>query len=335
MTENPREHRTTRLPLRRVVGLSVVLLLGLAAGGAAIHPVTRAGLETIPRSLEGLPGTLEEVRGVALRELEEVRGAALRELEGWVDQFDPGEGVVLSLPAPDHPPVLLVPGWSDRATELEDFRSRLVEAGWDPSRVVALDFRDPVGSNLSHAEEVAAAVDRLRGETGAAKVDIVAFSMGGLAVRHYLLSGGGETSIRKAAFMATPHRGTAVAIFAWGEGGREMIPGSSFLERLNRDGIPEGVEMAAFRTPVDTRVVPHTSAVLPGAANVEICCPGHSEMLRDEETFVRVADFLLRVPGPSPPQVEGDSTGPTPPTPLPGAAEGVPAQGLDPIRDHR
>ena len=335
MTENPHEQRTRRLPLRRVVGLSVVLLLGLAAGGAAIHPATRAGLETFPRSLEGLPGTLEEVRGVALRELEEVRGAALRELGDWVDQFNPAGGVVLPLPAPDHPPVLLVPGWSDRASELEDFRSRLVDAGWDPARVLAVDFHDPVGSNLSHAEEVAAAVASLRRETGAPRVDVVAFSMGGLAVRHYLLFGGGEASIRKAAFLATPHRGTAVAIFAWGEGGREMIPGSSFLERLNGDDIPDGVEMVAFRTPVDTRVVPHTSAVLPGADNVEICCPGHSEMLRDQETFVRVADFLLRVPGSSPVEVPGDSAGPTPPAPLPEAAEGVPAQGLDPIRDRR
>lgn len=326
MMENPEPQRRSRLPLRRVVGLSTVLLLGLAAGGAAVHPVTRAGLETLPRSLEELPETLDEVRDAALQELRE-----------WVDRSDTGDGGVLAAtPGADHPPVLLVPGWSDRAAELEDFRLRLVRAGWDPTRVLSLDFHDPVGSNLSHAEEVAAAVDRLRRDTGAPEVDIVAFSMGGLAVRHYLLFGDGEASTRKVAFLATPHRGTAVAVFAWGDGGREMIPGSPFLERLNReDGLPGDVEMAAFRTPVDTRVVPHTSAVLPGAANVEICCPGHSEMLRDPGTFVRVADFLLRVPAPASGDVGSDTAGGATPGTPPGEAEGQPAQGLDPIPDRR
>lgn len=325
MTDNPgTPQRTRRLPLRRVAGLSVMLLLGLAAGGAAVHPVTRAGFETLPRSLEELPATLEEVRDAALRGIGE-----------WVDSpGDGGGGILPAVPAPDHPPVLLVPGWSDRATALQDFRTRLVQAGWDSTRVLALDFHDPVGSNLSHAEEVAAAVEGLRERTGARKVDIVAFSMGGLAVRHYLLFGGGESATRKTAFLATPHRGTAVAVFAWGEGGREMIPGSSFLERLNGDRVPSGVEMAAFRTPLDTRVVPHTSALLPGAANVAICCPGHSEMLRDEETFLRVAEFLLDVPDPAPAS-GGRSPGPVPPDGPPGGTEGQPAQGLDPVRDRR
>lgn len=328
MTDGPHQPRSRPLPLRRVVALCVMLLLGLAAGGAAVHPMTRAGLETLPRSLEELPETLELVREAALRELRE-----------WVDQSDPGAGVVLTAaPGPDHPPVLLVPGWSDRAAELEDFRLRLVHAGWDPSRVFPLEFRDPVGSNLSHAQEVAAAVDRLREDTGASQVDIVAFSMGGLAVRHYLLFGGGEPETRKVAFLATPHRGTAVAVFAWGEGGREMIPGSPFLERLNGDGHPAGVDMVAFRTPLDTRVVPHTSAVLPGAANVEICCPGHSGMLRDAETFVRVADFLLRVPTPlsgEARETRTKSPGQAPSDAPPMGAEGQPAQGLDPILDRR
>lgn len=325
MMEKPPQHRSSRLPLRRVVGLCVMLLLGLAAGGAAVHPVTRAGLETLPQTLEDLPGTLDGVREGALRELRE-----------WVERSQPGEGVVLSAtPDPGHPPVLLVPGWSDRASELEDFRLRLVRAGWDSTRVLSLDFHDPVGSNLSHAAEVAAAVERLRRQTGAPEIDIVAFSMGGLAVRHYLLFGGGQARTRKVAFLATPHRGTAVAVFAWGEGGREMIPGSPFLQRLNGDTPPGEVEMAAFRTPVDTRVVPHTSAVLPGATNVEICCPGHSEMLRDAETFVRVADFLLRVPTPGSVQGPGDPPDPPSAGTPPGTAEGQPAQGLDPIQDRR
>jgi len=291
MGRDSRSPGPRRIRVRRVVALSVMLLLGLAAGGAAVHPVTRAGFETLPVALEGLPQALEEVRVVALREL-----------RGWVDQERGATGYRLAaVPDSTHPPILLVPGWSDRATELEEFRLRLVEAGWSPDRILPLEFRDPVGSNLEHAGEVEAAVERLRRETGSDRVDIVAFSMGGLAVRHFLLFEGGSQAARKVAFLGTPHRGTVVAVFAWGAGGREMIPGSPFLERLNADRPLEGVEMVSFHTPMDTRVVPNTSALLPGAANVEICCPGHSGMLRDGPTFALVADFLLR---------EGDAEGP-------------------------
>lgn len=311
-------HGTGRVRVRRVVALSVMLLLGVAAGAAAVHPVTRAGFETLPVALEGLPDALEGVRVVALREL-----------RGWVDQERAPAGYRLAaVPGPSHPPILLVPGWSDRASELEEFRLRLVEAGWSANRILPLEFRDPVGSNLEHAGEVEAAVERLRRETGSDRVDIVAFSMGGLAVRHFLLFDGGSRSARKVAFLGTPHRGTVVAVFAWGAGGREMIPGSPFLERLNTDRPLEGVEMVSFHTPLDTRVVPNTSALLPGAANVEICCPGHSGMLRDGPTFALVADFLLEeTNGGGPEGIPGHSGGDSSPSgPLPGTAEGPPGR---------
>lgn len=189
-------------------------------------------------------------------------------------------------------PVVLVPGWSDRATELAVFQSWLLAAGWSEAEVLPVDFRDPVGSNLEHAQEVAEAVRILRERTGAAEVDVVAFSMGGLAVRHFLRFGGGVDAVRRVVFLGTPHRGTLAALFAWGEGGREMIPGSRFLDELNGDLVLDGVEMAAVRTQRDTRVLPGSSAVLPGAENVQVCCPGHSAMLRDDETFLLVHGFL-------------------------------------------
>jgi len=326
MARDSDSHGTGRVRVRRVAILSVMLLLGLAAGGAAVHPATRAGFETLPVALEGLPNALEEVRVVAVKEL-----------WGWVDHQRGSTGFRLAAaPNPMHPPILLVPGWSDRATELEEFRLRLVEAGWSADRILPLGFRDPVGSNLEHAVEVATAVERLRMETGSDRVDIVAFSMGGLAVRHFLLFGGGSRSARKVAFLGTPHRGTVVAVFAWGAGGREMIPGSPFLERLNADRPLEGVEIMSFHTPLDTRVVPNTSALLPGVANVEICCPGHSGMLRDGPTFALVADFLLREGDPGTAEGAPDQSGvPVPSSgPFQGAGE-APRTALDPMGHRR
>jgi triacylglycerol lipase len=281
--------------------LSLAIVPVVAGGvGAALLPPEHipGGLTALPTSIEALRFSLEWAweggrSGSGLPTepaLPGEDGIDTLRLEGEADA--PGSDAALPDPAL-HPPVLLVPGWSDRAPQLEDFRRRMVEAGWPEDRVVAMEFADPVGSNRAHAREVSAATEALRRKTGEERVDIVAFSMGGLAVRQFLYFEDGSALVRRAAFLGTPHRGTIAAVFAWGDGAREMIPGSPFLERLNTGRPLEGVEMASIRTSLDTRVVPGSSAMLPGAVNVEVCCPGHTGMLRDRETFAVVRNFLL------------------------------------------
>lgn len=190
-----------------------------------------------------------------------------------------------------HVPVVLVPGWNDRAEDLVPLRRRFLEAGWPGERVLALEFEDPVGSNVEHAGEIATAVEALLERTGASAVDVVAHSMGGLAVRKYLMEG--SRRVRKVVFLGTPHRGTMTAYLAWGEGGEEMQPGAEFLMDLNRAFLPHrNVRTMAIRTPMDLRVIPGESAELPGAVNREICCPTHRGLIDDPETFQLVRGFL-------------------------------------------
>jgi len=192
-------------------------------------------------------------------------------------------------------PVLLVPGWGDGSEQLIPLQTRFREAGWPLGAIRAVDFEDPVGSSRAHAEEVAGAARALRRTTGSEEVDIVAHSMGGLAVRWFLESRD-STGVRKAVFLGTPHRGTVAAWFAWGEGGDEMQPGSPFLDSLNAGGfVPDEVEALAIQTPLDLRVIPGESALLPEAENTrnaEICCPTHPGLLDHEDTFRAVAEFL-------------------------------------------
>ncbi|MEX1257834.1 MAG: alpha/beta fold hydrolase [Gemmatimonadota bacterium] len=190
-------------------------------------------------------------------------------------------------------PVLLVPGWRDRASELAPIRARLLEEGWPSELVSGVTFQDPIGSNELNAFQIARAVDAIRMRTGATQVDIVAHSMGGLAVREYMRSQGGERRIRRAVFLGTPHRGTVTAALAWGDGGREMVPGSAFLDRLNGETVGLPIEILAIRTPVDLNVIPSSSAMLPGARNVEVCCPSHHGLLSDRRTLDEVLAFLL------------------------------------------
>jgi triacylglycerol lipase len=190
-------------------------------------------------------------------------------------------------------PVLLVPGWGDGKPQLDPLQGRFVTAGWDPHTVDIVAFEDPEGSNVVHARELAPAVDRLIERTGAAQIDIVAHSMGGLAVRRYLLDGG-AASVRKVVFLATPHRGTVSANVAWGDGAREMEPGSRFLLDLIRaTPVPPEVRAITIRTPLDLHIIPSESATLPGVPDVEVCCPTHIGLLDDDETFRAIQRFLL------------------------------------------
>lgn len=189
-------------------------------------------------------------------------------------------------------PVLLVPGWFDTERDLAALRIRLVSAGWATDHVATVTFRDPTGSNRDHAQEVASAASALLEATGHEELDIVAHSMGGLATRWFMLQPG-SPHVRRVVFVASPHRGTYSAYVAWGEGSREMKPGSAFLDTLNAaPAVPIGVEALTIRAAIDAHIIPAESALLPGVSDETVCCPSHAGLLRDLEVFRIIRRFL-------------------------------------------
>lgn len=203
----------------------------------------------------------------------------------------PPDSVVL--PSPEVP-VLLVPGWSKGSEELIPLKERLMRDGWPEEWVHAMDFKDPVGSNEDHAREIRTSIGMLLDETGARQVDVVAHSMGGLALWVLLQEAGDLIPIRRVVFLGSPFQGTLVAYLAWGEGGEEMEPGSDFLARLQDGPGPEHwVEALTIRTPLDLTVVPSSGATLPGMGDRLVCCPTHQGLQDHEETFRILRDFLL------------------------------------------
>ena len=196
----------------------------------------------------------------------------------------------------DRTPVILVPGWDDSAEQLEPLRRRFVEAGWPETHVMAIGFEVPEGSNVTHAGELADSIARLLARSHADRADVVAHSMGGLATRH-MLKHRPEVPVRRAVFIASPHRGTLLAWAAWGEGGKEMHPGSAFLLDLEAlRGVPAGIEALTIRSKTDMHIIPNSSATLPGVPDVEVCCPSHAGLLDDRPTFDAALRFLLREP---------------------------------------
>lgn len=189
-------------------------------------------------------------------------------------------------------PVVLVPGWADVGERMAPLAYRLRTSGWDSTSVFTVNFEDPVGSNVDHAEEIRRAVDSLLSlNPGASEVDIVAHSMGGLATRWYMQHGGADV-VRRFVSLAGPHRGTLVSLVAWGQGGVEMKPDSPFLAELD-SVLPEGVEGLTIRTELETHIIPQESATLPGVPDTVLCCTMHWTLPTDANAIDVIVDFLL------------------------------------------
>ena len=196
--------------------------------------------------------------------------------------------------AAERRPVLLIPGWLGRSLDMMALKERLVRDGWEEKDVFPLEFIDPAGSSVDHAAELDQALHFVLTETGARSVDIVAHSMGGLAVWALLQGKGALLPINRVVFLATPFHGTVTAYLAWGDGGPEMIPESDFLRALRRGGWPQSwANVLTIRTPLDLTVVPGYGATLLGIGDRVICCPTHQGLLDHEETYLIVRDFLL------------------------------------------
>ncbi len=121
-------------------------------------------------------------------------------------------------------PILFVPGAGDNASRSFVTMATKMDREWRP--VYALTFAHPHGDVFLHAEMIADAIARIKERTGAAQVDIVSHSKGGIATAVYLSSEAGvdwgndayesvgttyRGDVRRAVFIATPLDGIDTA----------------------------------------------------------------------------------------------------------------------------
>lgn len=216
-------------------------------------------------------------------------------------------GASQARPAAGPDPVIIVNGTAGPAFYYEPLRARLQAAG-HPTwifELTALGTGDIRGTSRDLARFVAA----VRARTGAAKVDLVGHSQGGLVARQYVKYDGGAQTVDSLIMFGTPNHGTLLANLAWlFTGGtclgvvacEQMTVGSSFVETLNAgDDTIGSVAYTSFYTVYDEIVFPyHTSALADGATNVKIQtqCPlrylEHVAGIHDGTVFSGFMDAL-------------------------------------------
>ena len=192
-------------------------------------------------------------------------------------------------PTAAHPqPVVLVHGtFADMSNSWQAISPLLKNNGYC---VFALNYGDYNGSGAigvygvddipTSAQELATFVDEVRGATGAAEVDLVGHSQGGMMPRYYLKYLGGAAKVRALVGLSPSNHGTTLnGLFilsnffpganqftgALCPACEQQRAGSAFITNLNAGGetVP-GVDYTVIQTRYDTVVTPYTSSFLSG-----------------------------------------------------------------------
>jgi len=166
---------------------------------------------------------------------------------------------------------------------------------WGWSHMKAINLRGKFRSIHEFARVLAEEVEKVMADSQSEQVDLVGQSMGGLVIRSYLAEGSSRAKIRRVVTLGSPHGGTKLAVFGLGQGAKEMVPGSAFLESLNQGvQIPEGGLFYAIYTIVDNMVLPNESTKLTwdGVKNLETRIVNHVGLAYCKHTARLVKECL-------------------------------------------
>lgn len=153
-------------------------------------------------------------------------------------------------------------------------RDRLRAAGYTVDIFTMPDYG--MGDIHANAANLAAFVDGVRARTGAAKVDLIGHSMGGLVSRDYVKNLGGAAKVDSLIMLGTPNYGTTLASigsFFWNcigiVGCDQMAIGSDYLDALNAgDDTIGSVRYTAISTINDELVIPYWNVFLANNGNI-------------------------------------------------------------------
>jgi len=162
------------------------------------------------------------------------------------------------------------------------------------SRQLAFNYR-----SSGSIEKVAVGLKRaLEDHVQGGRIDVIAHSMGGLVARAYIQQLGGERRVDRLVTLGTPHHGTHAANFIPSGLVRQLLPGSRFLERLNRLPPPRRVRTTSIVAGRDLLVQPVESAHCPFGETIRFDDLGHVELLFRPQVYAAVAAELAQ-PRPS------------------------------------
>jgi triacylglycerol lipase len=189
-------------------------------------------------------------------------------------------------------PILFVHGWNSSSTTWTTMVNRFAADGWTSAQLNNWSYNTSQ-SNATTAQQIKTKVDEIVAATGAAKVDVITHSMGGLSSRYYVKNLGGDVRVDEWVSLGGPNHGTDTANFCFSTACSEMRIGSSFLAALNSgDETPGAVNYRTWWSACDTVINPDSSVSLSGATNTKTACLSHSDLHQDATVYAQVRDYV-------------------------------------------
>ena len=193
---------------------------------------------------------------------------------------------------PTHDPIVFVHGWNSSGSVWNTMISRFQADGWTSAQLNNWSYNTRQ-SNATTASEIRTKVDQILAATGAAKVDVITHSMGGLSSRYYVKNLAVDAKVDEWVSLGGPNHGTDTAYWCTPTSCVEMRPGSAFLTALNSgDETPGAVSYGTWWSPCDNVINPDSSVALSGARNTKTACVSHSGLYEDATIYSQVRDFV-------------------------------------------
>jgi triacylglycerol lipase len=192
-----------------------------------------------------------------------------------------------------HEPILFVHGWNSNSSTWTTMVNRFAADGWTAAELNNWSYNTSQ-SNATTAGQIQTKVDQILAATGAAKVDLISHSMGGLSTRYYVKNLGGGAKVDEWVSLGGPNHGTDTANYCFSTACSEMRIGSTFLNNLNAGDETPGttVNWLTWWSPCDEVINPDSSVALSGATNRQTACLSHSALHEDATVYAQVRDAV-------------------------------------------
>ncbi|MFD4315611.1 esterase/lipase family protein [Streptomyces sp. NPDC058548] len=195
-----------------------------------------------------------------------------------------------------HTPVVFVHGYNADPGVWGGLREDFKADGYTDAELFSFGYDTHRSVNEVLSGELAAYIEGVKRQTGAARVDLVSHSFGSLVTRWYAKHDpAGQVSVAHWASLAGPNHGTSTAwaCALWDQACRDMTPGSYVQKGLAAgDETPGTVRYATWWSHCDEVINPDSSVPLTGATNNAAGCLAHNDLLGDDTVSQGVRAFL-------------------------------------------
>ncbi len=126
-------------------------------------------------------------------------------------------------------PIIMLHGYAMNRANFVPLASRLAAVPLGP--IFGFEYWS-LGRVSTAARRLGEFVTQVREHTGAAQVDLIGHSMGGVVGRYYACIGGGDGIVKNLVTIGSPHLGTEISVMGIGRSRKELVRGSSLVTRL-------------------------------------------------------------------------------------------------------